>query len=1682
MLERKISIMKKVSSKILALIMAVAMLFSLAAPAFAAADAHQHDDIKYVSIGDSMTNGYGFEGYEQGTDAIDFFNGVGVYGEGSYALQFEDYLKQYGDVEHTKLAVSALRAEDLLYLLGGRDMPTDGWFDQVLHYSGENADALAAYYQAAVKDADIITLGIGNASFGAYMVQYITRAMGVMGGSLDPEEVVTLDMALELLESEEAREVVRALYDTAMEELSAIIPADLAAQYKLTELCDAIAYIAAGFLINYEGVVDKIVELNPDVEIMLIGLMNTTYGMEITAEGMEPIAIGSIMDNLFGLLNAYIAGVPTAKQLAGEYPEATFYYAAQPQPKFIVQAFDDLAANDWNNVDDGRLSGKVVRERSLKAYNNDLRPMIGLALGFALPAVTISDVTSYELREYTSSDDDQYQVTIDFQAEITAYETEKYLGTRTEGDLTGLPLMQKYISKTGDVSFDNVASNFATVFAAEIEKEISTVIYLALEASIVASVDTMEITLDGLMGIAGGDIFGALGDMPEELSNNPGPGTIYKSLCSWFTGTETSRAMCKIYGLFKIGDGMSVHPTPSGHDDLFKVIVNSYESEYTAQDETIKNLAILADLIKEYYDEAYVIAYQQAVAAGVIDLINAYLDEAEASVDGAKAWVDQYAEYIRSNEFAAQLDEAFASADVTIAELRDLINSADALDAESYAKALELLDALIANVENIGELLAIAVVDAGEYLDPIILALEAQAQAQITTLNAQLEAEIAAINAQLKAQVDYQLAILNAELAALNAELQTAVGEAEVAIRAEIARVEAEIAALIAEAQVQLDAAIAEAQKAYDAAVVAVQQQLDAAILAAEQGLDAALAELEVAIAALNDAAAAALEAAIAEVEAIVAIADAKVNGLVKAIYEALDLGYNATVDTLKMIEAIIGAIRNYIAGIVSGEITLTEDTFYLAIVDGDDGYADIIAEALNLDADQYKKVTMGEATAEDIARADLITVGYNGASAIDFAFNQALGFAKEYINVALRASANAYIADAVAKINLIKDPAAVAENLSAKLNEELDAALAAYLGDAAVSEMDWAALVGEENLSYVADALDAIDAALTEAGVVDVFSQDIDVAALVEANADMLGEYKAYVDLIDLEMLLDDYTLEIPVGEFANFVAESALYAYTAYNLEYCKTMLMIGELNADAAVAALGNYNRIDLDYLDYEIVLAEFSFTLADVFAALGYDGVEIPNEAFAALGALAAVEEYTFINPAIELTAYALAEYYALADYALTIELPACAEAEAMINDLVAACNACVGGFAGAIIETETITVAIPGDAIVALIIEGGHNLDALINASITTKVVLGGEALEIGDTLDLIAAISSLHPFAYALQFANVFYVDISDAKVGGAEYIAAQVLAALTVNCDHLYDDCEDAICNICGGERVPVGHSFTDYVSNNDATCTQDGTKTAICDNGCGKTDTVTDAGSMTAHNYVYVSNGDATCGADGTKTGTCACGATVIVDDAGSATGAHNYVYVSNNDATCTQDGTKTGTCACGDVVTVTDTGSAKGHTFGDYVSNGDATCTADGTKTRTCVNGCGAAETVTDAGSATGHSFGNYVSNNNATCTQDGTKTRTCACGETDTVVDTGSAKGHSYGEWETVKEATKKEAGERKQTCSRCGDVITEAIPMLEGGAKVGLIVAISAASTAVAGGAGAAFYFIRKRRI
>ena len=195
--------------------------------------------------------------------------------------------------------------------------------------------------------------------------------------------------------------------------------------------------------------------------------------------------------------------------------------------------------------------------------------------------------------------------------------------------------------------------------------------------------------------------------------------------------------------------------------------------------------------------------------------------------------------------------------------------------------------------------------------------------------------------------------------------------------------------------------------------------------------------------------------------------------------------------------------------------------------------------------------------------------------------------------------------------------------------------------------------------------------------------------------------------------------------------------------------------------------------------------------------------------------------------------------------------------------------------------------------------------------------------------------------------------------------------------------------------EVEATGHSFTNYVSNNNATCTANGTETAKCDN-CDETHTREVADSKLDHTYEAVVTAP-TCVSAGYTTYTCACGHTYRGNEV-AATGQHaGGTAYCNVLAVCSTCGASYGsynasnhsssetksvyvndtthyvrTVCCNDVV------RGEGHSW----SNG--TCTA-----------CG--------GTHQNHSWQYYIASNGGACT---------TCGYSDpTLIN-----------WESVKNAT------------------------------------------------------------
>lgn len=223
--------------------------------------------------------------------------------------------------------------------------------------------------------------------------------------------------------------------------------------------------------------------------------------------------------------------------------------------------------------------------------------------------------------------------------------------------------------------------------------------------------------------------------------------------------------------------------------------------------------------------------------------------------------------------------------------------------------------------------------------------------------------------------------------------------------------------------------------------------------------------------------------------------------------------------------------------------------------------------------------------------------------------------------------------------------------------------------------------------------------------------------------------------------------------------------------------------------------------------------------------------------------------------------------------------------------------------------------------------------------------------------------------------------------------------------------------CTLCGyavkgNYTDAVNHTYTNYVSNNDASCTADGTKTAVCDVCKTETNTITDEGSALGHDYESAVIAS-TCEQGGYTVTVCKrCHITEISDET-EPLGHYFADYVYDNNATCTENGTKTAKCdRCDAIYTVEAEDTAKGHSFGDWETVISPSCTNQGSEKRICAE-CGYTETR--AVDAAGHIWENdYTVDKESDCTTQGSKSIHCTACDAVRDSETIPATGHKGGE--------------------------------------------------------------------
>ena len=238
-----------------------------------------------------------------------------------------------------------------------------------------------------------------------------------------------------------------------------------------------------------------------------------------------------------------------------------------------------------------------------------------------------------------------------------------------------------------------------------------------------------------------------------------------------------------------------------------------------------------------------------------------------------------------------------------------------------------------------------------------------------------------------------------------------------------------------------------------------------------------------------------------------------------------------------------------------------------------------------------------------------------------------------------------------------------------------------------------------------------------------------------------------------------------------------------------------------------------------------------------------------------------------------------------------------------------------------------------------------------------------------------------------------------------------------------------------CGQGSTPTPtpehttHSFGEWITTKNATCTEDGVMSRYCSCGEKQSDTI----PATDHNKQVIPAVDSTCTENGLTEGIkCLDCGEVFVAQQETPLKAHTEQIISGVESTCTSTGLTEGKkCSvCDIVIVVQQTIPPIAHTYDDKY---DETC-----------NKC---EFIRDAECA--HKETETLKGYAATCTYtgltDGTKCK--KCGEILVAQTIIPVTDHSFGDWLTVKNPTLTEQGTKERYCA-CGAKETDSIPMLK----------------------------------
>lgn len=1402
--------LKRIWRSATALCMAFVMMFSTCGTVFAEgsgvgpSELMPEKTINYVSIGDSMTNGLGLG------------NGYDATGRNGYTeictIAYPALVANNYEWDLTQLATSAMRAEDLHYILEygmegayqGDEWTRDDLVGHGSRWGKDGVEVVSNTFQSSIKEAGVVSMAVGNANFGVYLMDMITTTIGLAGYGND-YSYCTLDNALKILNVDEGtKSTVKTIYNKLLSYLSDYVPAELA-----DTLANRMAYVVTSYMINYEGALSRIVELNPDVEIIIVGLMNTMSGFELNVtsqDGTTHLDMAAMLDIILNPMNAYLAGLPTVKQGLGEYAEAKLYYAELDRIETHSKTFKEVYQDESN----------LIRDRFVDTIvGTSENPGMVWGLMEQETFITLKDITDYEAAVLYK--------TVDGKDEPKSAEEQ------IEGILS-------YISRNTYGKSDSEKAAFA-------DKVTAVVTYLTFENAILgalekdANVDLTKVVLPegefNLMAVIAANMGSALEDTSivkpamsdkvqqiKRVTNNQiddnSAMMAATALVQPVAMAETLNnhglisALLSLYGRMQLANGMAAHPNANDHQAMYEEIVRVYDNNHTVQDETIANiqsaLEALCEVLETYGPEVAAQVWAQWEEYGYVEAVNKTIDELTEVLEA------------RYEVYTTETIPAVNASVAALAEQKDALTVQLAgLNEQLAAKKAELEKVL--SEQEIGSVTAPDI--------NIDVELGNNEQTEVPEHDCVVSVEGNAIVAELEAAIkDIEHAIATVEalvtdveadiedMVALAVQIADAVASLETTIK-DIAKaandlknaVEAVYEVLTNESAGSIVSTVIGTYETVRAAALEAANLLDIAMGAAEE----TMADIDNMVGILSEDAEALYNKFMTELPGCIAqipeegmmVIGAAVLGLQKAYEEgeklinekltaeiaALEAEY---ADDIEKAKADLEAGKAEIQAKIQAEI----DAKYAEAVaetqlkiDAAKAEAEEKLAALEAELKQYQDelAALGEEAAEEVrqtiqAKIDRVTADINTV-------NEDLACAVEHLETALQltyeaivAEVNALYAEAVAQLEKVYNDIVAELEAAKKALEEAAEKSLEELKEAVDKQIEELNKIGEELSEELNSVLDSIRENIKDIqdAVEGILSGSLESVEELKNALEAMGA-EALAELVDIiveqinAMLLEATTADMVVDDDFKFVAIGDESAKAEGYVE-----MLAAAINAEAAEngvdeievvnnAKTGNtvaLERANLsDVTDADLVTIGFSNvtflsnaldvamsgkTDFDWAGLLGEEALPYVEDVLAdikaEIAALELKEEYAvMLETIVEAMAYNAVEYAAT--------LPG------LISDIK----------------------AVNSDALIIIV--------GMYNPLADTTINLGGAEFDVSEYVDYLVDAVAVHGTAYAIISGDAIYVDARDVDVANPDKELSELdLAMLVYNkCAALY-------------------------------------------------------------------------------------------------------------------------------------------------------------------------------------------------------------------------------------------------------------------------------------------------------